>query len=476
MAPPRSASPRETPAPARLIRWMRLASLSAKPVRRAPQGGAPPAGAPRARAAGRVWLAPRRDLCLWARFVGANAGANPGPISGAIASAIADAGREARRLLTRCSQELFWMTVEPDSGRPCSLQGRYFNTLVELDMDGLRVRALEPMTRDQPEMRAANVVAAFTVPDGATGAPRSSVLCGFGYTTFDPASQSFRNVRPLADVWECVLQGPRPPPPCAVAGAAGRPGANWDPPGPVADPTGRLMPGRAQIVQFDLYEVFEVIRVHVLRNDAARRFLSELVPRGSGRGALVGALLDGSTGQPVSPERFFAREHLAWLSEAQLRARFPDLDRHNPELAGLLQRGEPDRQVFLVCVGVEGELARNIGEPYILMAGLFDRWQPGAVYISGDHLRETGELRLSKLCLAVPGEVQTTITDVAICALGNLCPNLGARMSAHVDKKAAPPPRLKECSRCRLVKYCGAECQRLDWQRHKKECLAGAVP
>jgi hypothetical protein len=82
------------------------------------------------------------------------------------------------------------MTVAPDSGRPCSLLGRYFNTLVELDVDRARVRALEPAARERPGQRASAVVAAFTLPGPAGGSPpRSSVVCGFGYSTLDPARQ-----------------------------------------------------------------------------------------------------------------------------------------------------------------------------------------------------------------------------------------------------------------------------------------------
>jgi hypothetical protein len=363
------------------------------------------------------------------------------------------------------------MTVAPDSGRPCMLQGRYFNTLVELDVDHRCVRALEPATRERPEMRAAGVVAAFTVPCGAEGAPRSSVLCGFGYSTFDSASQTFCNVRPMADVWECVLGPSCPRPPCPAAGPAGRPAA--DPPEPLADPTGGLVPGRAQIVQIDICCVFDTIRAHVLRNDAARRLLGDLAPRRHGRGALVGLLLDG--GRPIAPERFFTAEHLPWVPEVQLRARFPDLERHDPETANFLRQYHPDSHVLLVCVGAEGEQARLTGAPYFLLAGFFGRWQPGGVYISDAHLRETGELRLSRLCPAGPSDPQTTIANVDICAMAELCPNLNARLSAHWDNRTAPPP-LKECSRCRRVKYCGAECQRLHWPSHKKECRARAAP
>jgi hypothetical protein len=30
----------------------------------------------------------------------------------------------------------------------------------------------------------------------------------------------------------------------------------------------------------------------------------------------------------------------------------------------------------------------------------------------------------------------------------------------------------KACGRCHFTRYCGADCQRRDWARHKKECMA----
>ena len=29
---------------------------------------------------------------------------------------------------------------------------------------------------------------------------------------------------------------------------------------------------------------------------------------------------------------------------------------------------------------------------------------------------------------------------------------------------------LKKCAKCRRVVYCGIECQRIDWKRHKGDC------
>lgn len=35
--------------------------------------------------------------------------------------------------------------------------------------------------------------------------------------------------------------------------------------------------------------------------------------------------------------------------------------------------------------------------------------------------------------------------------------------------------KLKDCSACKLVKYCGVKCQREHWQQHKQECKQKAA-
>ena len=41
--------------------------------------------------------------------------------------------------------------------------------------------------------------------------------------------------------------------------------------------------------------------------------------------------------------------------------------------------------------------------------------------------------------------------------------------------RACPPePQMKKCSRCEVVFYCGAACQRAHWPAHKAACKAAA--
>jgi hypothetical protein len=38
-----------------------------------------------------------------------------------------------------------------------------------------------------------------------------------------------------------------------------------------------------------------------------------------------------------------------------------------------------------------------------------------------------------------------------------------------------PDPKRKVCTGCRVVRYCGAECQKQDWPAHKAACRALAT-
>lgn len=42
--------------------------------------------------------------------------------------------------------------------------------------------------------------------------------------------------------------------------------------------------------------------------------------------------------------------------------------------------------------------------------------------------------------------------------------------------KVAPRAAMKVCSRCKSAYFCGAECQKAGWKRHKPACVARASP
>ena len=42
--------------------------------------------------------------------------------------------------------------------------------------------------------------------------------------------------------------------------------------------------------------------------------------------------------------------------------------------------------------------------------------------------------------------------------------------SCYVCEKIPGEGKLLKCNRCKLMRYCGAECQKKDWGRHKGVC------
>ncbi|KAI0353882.1 hypothetical protein OH77DRAFT_1406255 [Trametes cingulata] len=49
-------------------------------------------------------------------------------------------------------------------------------------------------------------------------------------------------------------------------------------------------------------------------------------------------------------------------------------------------------------------------------------------------------------------------------------PLAGSCARCERDESAADQDALKRCSGCKLTRYCGAECQKRDWPRHKVAC------
>jgi hypothetical protein len=92
-----------------------------------------------------------------------------------------------------------------------------------------------------------------------------------------------------------------------------------------------------------------------------------------------------------------------------------------------------------------------------------------ALAASGD---EGASLRLGQLraamaqCQLVGGE-QLRARAMAIKAEEHSAASICAQCSARAGQ---PGVRLQMCSRCKLVRYCGPQCQRAHWRAHKAQC------
>ncbi|PIL24064.1 hypothetical protein GSI_13815 [Ganoderma sinense ZZ0214-1] len=53
---------------------------------------------------------------------------------------------------------------------------------------------------------------------------------------------------------------------------------------------------------------------------------------------------------------------------------------------------------------------------------------------------------------------------------GLVYPLAGSCACCERDATAADTADMKKCSKCKLTRYCGAECQKKDWPRHKVAC------
>ena len=62
---------------------------------------------------------------------------------------------------------------------------------------------------------------------------------------------------------------------------------------------------------------------------------------------------------------------------------------------------------------------------------------------------------------SIPTNMSTSGKEVETCA--------------NCGKEAGEAVKLKDCSACRLVKYCGVDCQRAQRKQHKKACKKRAA-
>ena len=69
---------------------------------------------------------------------------------------------------------------------------------------------------------------------------------------------------------------------------------------------------------------------------------------------------------------------------------------------------------------------------------------------------------------ATHGGVCTCTTCQRRRACGAVCANEACAASRH--DPGLLNNNLKKCGSCKCVAYCGKQCQRADWRRHKGEC------
>ncbi|EPY29578.1 MYND finger domain-like protein [Strigomonas culicis] len=72
---------------------------------------------------------------------------------------------------------------------------------------------------------------------------------------------------------------------------------------------------------------------------------------------------------------------------------------------------------------------------------------------------------------AVLAEAQYMM-DMEIATTAQGQPGLGKCFKCGT--RAAPGTALMRCSRCKVAKYCSAECQKSDWKFHKQVCASAA--
>jgi len=418
------------------------------------------------------------------------------------------------------TQDLNFGSVEPETGGPIMLTGRYFSLLLEINVDALEMRVVEgiPTERDYcqgPEERAQAMVTSFTTLGGGSGkdgggGPHTTVTVGFGYTTFEVTTGLYSNLRSFGDVWECrLLNGAESTAHAAQTDRWGfKPGESSvereqkSSGGSAAAEVSRAVHvarnTQAELRSFDPDAHFNYLKAQIANDVETRKFLTNLAPTNRGCGAFVANMLDKDRqGLPVTAETFFTASYLSeWLTATQVRLRFSNLKQVEPHADSILDK-DPKQNVVLICVAAEnipGESQVNRiqlsdGDDYLLMGGSFARYHPMAIYLSQAHKTETGELRESRdvdgrMGVSQVGAALACNGVIDICSNKESCPNAEARIKAGSDASMAGQDvaevlrkfgKLKECSRCKLVKYCGPECQRAHWPSHKAECKKAAA-
>merc|ERR1712210_376109 len=69
----------------------------------------------------------------------------------------------------------------------------------------------------------------------------------------------------------------------------------------------------------------------------------------------------------------------------------------------------------------------------------------------------------------------TVASHLAVEKGGRTCSAVADKVQhscAHCGQRSAPDTRFQKCARCLTVRYCSADCQKLNWKTHKKTCRA----
>jgi len=77
---------------------------------------------------------------------------------------------------------------------------------------------------------------------------------------------------------------------------------------------------------------------------------------------------------------------------------------------------------------------------------------------------ETAIMRMQGGIIRPPAPRLPMPTGVSSFPLAGSCAN------CQKDKTAQPDYKINRCGKCKLIRYCSADCQKEDWNRHKKVC------
>ena len=358
-------------------------------------------------------------------------------------------------------------------------RGKYTRVLLEIDVSRSSIRAVEPV------IGAADTKANLGPArrgHACVAAQGGRVVVCFGYTTYDECT-GLPTMQPMRDTWTCQILSEQ---------AA----ESFIPLRPDAPRSGAVRPNESLVMNLD-FDDFRVMhqhaRAHVLRDMELRKQLSNLCPSDNGqRGALLTVLLDG-TGKALPPEKVYSPPLCAWVSEADLHRLLPGLSHIDPELTATIKEFNFEERILVLYIVYWGKLytEHNIlgsidpqlvpeadrlswnfkpaaepaaEEPLSVFSDHFGRWRPNTTYINrvGGGFPSSGSIFSAQADLPTLPKAQQPHARLPVCA-NEACP-------ATRDPELMKEQKLKKCSLCGLVRYCGSACQRADWPRHKLLC------